>query len=123
MVTTVTNLGRSGLSDWVVQRFSAVVLLCYTVFLVAFIALNPGLTYEQWAGLYSHICMRIFSLLVLICVVAHGWIGLWGVLTDYVTTRMMGGVATALRVIILSLYAIVSVVFVVWGIEILWGVK
>ena len=34
MVTQVTNLGRSGLYDWLMQRASAVVLLAYTVFLV-----------------------------------------------------------------------------------------
>ena len=29
MVTSVTNLGRSGLFDWLVQRFSAVILGAY----------------------------------------------------------------------------------------------
>ena len=31
MVTTVTSLGRSGLSDWMIQRISAWVMTAYLV--------------------------------------------------------------------------------------------
>ena len=33
MVNSVTNFGRSGLYDWVIQRLSAVILAIYTLFL------------------------------------------------------------------------------------------
>lgn len=122
MVTAVTNLGRSGLSDWVIQRFTAVVLAAYTIFVVAFIACTPDLTYEQWSSLYSQLWMRAFSLLALVSIAAHGWIGLWGVLTDYMTTRMMGGKALFLRIVTLSVYALVTITYLVWGVEVLWGV-
>lgn len=121
MVTAVTNLGRSGLSDWIIQRASAVVLAAYTFFIVVYLVVNPGIGYEQWSGLYSQLWMRIFSLLVLLSIAAHGWIGLWGVLTDYVTSRMMGDKALTMRVIALSLYGLVTVSYLVWGVEILWG--
>ncbi len=121
MVTAATSFGRSGLSDWLVQRFTAVVLAAYSVFIVGFLVSNPGLTFEEWQGLFSQLWVRIFSLLALVSIVAHGWIGLWSVLTDYVTARMMGGPALAIRLIILTVYAIVNVAFLVWGVEILWG--
>ena len=35
MVTSVTNLGRSGLSDWMIQRITGVILLAYTLFIAA----------------------------------------------------------------------------------------
>ena len=35
MVTTVTSLGRSGLSDWMIQRISAWVMTAYLCFIVA----------------------------------------------------------------------------------------
>ncbi len=122
MVTVVTSLGRSGLSDWLVQRFTAVVLAAYTIFVVGFIACTPDLGYEQWSSLYSQLWMRVFSLLALVSIAAHGWIGLWGVLTDYVTTRMMGGKALFLRIVTLAAYALVTVTYLVWGVEVLWGV-
>ncbi len=34
MVTSVTNFGRSGVYDWLVQRVSALVWLAYVLFLV-----------------------------------------------------------------------------------------
>lgn len=121
MVTAVTTFGRSGLSDWLIQRFSAVVLAGYTVFLTVFLLLNPELTYEVWADLYSQLWMRVFTLLVLISCAAHGWIGLWGVLTDYFTTRLIGGGALAIRMVVLTVYALITLTYMVWGVEILWG--
>lgn len=121
MVTAVTTFGRSGLSDWLIQRFSAVVLAAYTVFMTVFLVTTPELTYDIWAGLFSQLWMRVFTLLVLLSCAAHGWIGLWGVLTDYVTTRMMGSSALALRMIILTVYALITLTYLVWGVEILWG--
>ena len=121
MVTAVTTFGRSGLSDWIIQRVSAVVLAAYTIFVCTFLIVTPDLTYELWRELYSELWMRIFSLLALLSIAAHGWIGLWGVLTDYVTTRMMGSSALTLRVVILAIYGLITVSYLVWGIEILWG--
>ena len=121
MVTAVTNLGRSGLSDWLVQRFSAIVLAAYTVFMVAFIVLTPEVGFTEWSELFSHLYMRVFTLLALLSCAAHGWIGLWNVLTDYVTARVMGGSALTIRMAVLTVYALVTVSYLVWGVEILWG--
>lgn len=121
MVTQVTNFGRSGVSDWLIQRASAVVLAAYTVFIVAYLLLTPELTYEQWRGLFSELWMRIFTLLTLVSVVAHAWIGLWTVLTDYLTERMMGAKATLLRLSAQALLALAVATYLVWGVEIIWG--
>ena len=53
MVTTVTSLGRSGLSDWMIQRISAWVMTAYLVFIVGYFISNPNLNYAQWAELNS----------------------------------------------------------------------
>ncbi len=121
MVTAVTSFGRSGLYDWMVQRISAVVMAAYTIFLVGFILLTPEVGYEQWKELYSHLWMRVFSLITLLSLAAHAWIGLWAVLTDYLTTRLMGTTGTVLRVFAQIVLGVVTVTYTVWGIEILWG--
>src|SRR5690606_32640641 len=99
MVTAVTSFGRSGLYDWLIQRVGAVVLTAYTIFLVVYIAMNPEMDYAQWSALYSQLWMRIFSLLALISFITHAWIGLWSVLTDYLTNRLLGAKATVLRLL------------------------
>lgn len=121
MVTAVTNLGRSGLYDWLIQRVSAVVLAAYTVFIAAYILLTPELSYEQWQGLFGQLWMRVFTLMTLLSVVTHAWIGLWSVLTDYLTERLMGFKATVMRLLAQMLLAVVAVTYTLWGVEIIWG--
>lgn len=121
MVTAVTNFGRSGLYDWLIQRVTGVVLAAYTFFIIGAVVFNDGLTYQDWSALFDQLWVRIFSLAALISIVAHAWIGLWCVITDYMTTRLMGGKAVALRLIAQTGLGVIAFVYVVWGIEILWG--
>ncbi|UZJ45730.1 succinate dehydrogenase, hydrophobic membrane anchor protein [Marinimicrobium sp. C6131] len=121
MVTAVTNLGRSGLYDWLIQRVSAVIMAIYTVFIVAYMLITPELSFEQWQGLFGQLWMRVFTLMTLLSIVAHAWIGLWAVLTDYITERMMGGKALVLRLLAQVLLAVVAVTYTLWGVEIIWG--
>ncbi len=121
MVTAVTSFGRSGLYDWMIQRVSGVAMAAYVIFLVGFILTTPDVGYAEWKELYSSLGMRVFSLVTLLSLAAHAWIGLWAVLTDYLTNRMMGSKATVLRVLAQMALGVVTVTYVVWGIEILWG--
>ncbi|KZX74953.1 succinate dehydrogenase [Oleiphilus sp. HI0009] len=114
MVASVTSFGRNGLSDWIIQRFTAVVLAAYTVFILGYLIYNPELTYEQWSGLFACTAMRIFSLLALLCIGAHAWVGLWTVSTDYMRS-------TAVRLSFQAFFGVVLFAYVVWGIQILWG--
>ena len=119
MVTAVTSMGRSGLYDWLMQRVTAVVMLAY--FLVVGGILLAGVDYVSWKALYSQTWMRIFSLLALLSMGIHAWVGLWAVFTDYLTERLMGTTGNVLRLLAQGLCAITMFIYVVWGIQILWG--
>lgn len=121
MVTAVTNLGRSGLADWLLQRISAVILLAFTLFIASYLLANPDLQYEQWHGLFEGTAMRVFSLLALLSLVAHSWIGLWGITTDYLTERMLGARGNGLRWLVQGAGALLLFTYLVWGIQVLWG--
>lgn len=122
MVTNVTNFSRSGLYDWMAQRVSAVVLAAYFIFLLGYIVFNPGLTYADWHGLFSHNAMRIFSLLALLATVVHAWVGMWTISTDYLTPMAFGRWATVLRFFFQAICGVLQFVLFVWGVQILWGI-
>ena len=122
MVTTVTSLGRSGLSDWLIARVSAYVMTAYLIFIVGYLMLTPELNYTQWAALNSSLPMRMFSLVTILSIAAHAWVGMWCVLTDYITVRLIGPKATALRIIFQLGMIAVTLLYVIWAIDILWGI-
>ena len=121
MVTNVTNFSRSGLYDWMAQRVSAVVLAAYVLFLLGYIVLNPGMGYAEWHGLFSNNAMRIFSLLTLVALGVHAWVGMWTISTDYLTPTALGKWATVVRFLFQATCGIAMFVFFVWGAQILWG--
>ena len=122
MVTNVTSFGRSGLYDWVVQRTTAVVLAIYFVTLFGYLLLSPNLDYQQWQELFGTTWIRIASLMALMALCAHAWIGMWTISTDYLTSDMLGGKATLIRFLFQAACVVLIFIYLVWGIQILWGI-
>lgn len=118
---SATGLTGSGSRDWFLQRVSAVVLAVYTVVVFGWILFHPDFSYEAWYGFMMTAPMKIMSLLTIISLVAHAWVGMWTVFTDYVTTQALGSVANGLRLVLQSATIIASFVFMVWGIQIFWA--
>ena len=50
---------------------------------------------EEWKALFEQTWMRIFSLLAILSLAAHAWIGMWAVLTDYLTERLLAALEAA----------------------------
>lgn len=121
MVTNATSLSRSGLSDWIIQRFSAVVLGTYTGFLLVWLLLHPDLDYVQWRALFDATAMRLASLISLAALCGHAWIGMWTVGTDYLNLSHVGGGATTIRLLYQAFCVLLIAVYLLWGIEIFWG--
>ena len=121
MVTNVTSFSRSGLSDWIIQRFSAVILAAYTVFILAVLVSMPELNYESWREVFSKNSVRLFSVISLLALCGHAWVGMWTVGTDYLTGRQLGGKGTFIRLIYQSFCVLLIAVYLLWGIQILWG--
>jgi succinate dehydrogenase / fumarate reductase membrane anchor subunit len=119
MVTSVTSMGRSGVSDWLMQRVTAVILLAYFVYVGC--VLLGGVDYASWKELHSQTWMRVFSLLALFSLGIHAWVGLWAVFSDYLTERLMGNTGNVLRFVAQFVCAIIMFTYVVWGVQILWG--
>ncbi|RCX29797.1 succinate dehydrogenase subunit D [Thioalbus denitrificans] len=114
MVDNVAGLARTGLRDWLVQRVSAVILALYTLFLLGFLLLNPDLQFADWQGLFAQGWFRMFTLLSVLSLAGHAWVGVWGVSTDYIHPYW-------LRLLFQVVVILALVVFVAWAVAILWG--
>jgi succinate dehydrogenase / fumarate reductase membrane anchor subunit len=122
VVTNVTSFGRSGLYDWVIQRLSAIVLGVYFLALLVYLLINPDLSFQQWQALFCTTWVRIASLLALMALCAHAWVGMWTISTDYLTSDMIGSNATILRLLFQASCVLLMFTYLVWGIQILWSI-
>lgn len=121
MVTQVIGLSRNGVSDWLIQRISAYILGLYTVVLLGFVLISGEVTYASWSGLFQQTWMQIFTMLTLLSLCAHAWIGMWTVGTDYLRELQLGASAARARLIYQVGCVLILIVYLVWGIKILWG--
>ena len=114
MVRRVNTGAHYGVRDWLAQRFSAVFMVLYSIFLLSYVVLHQPLNYAQWHGLFQQQAMRIFTLLFALSLFIHAWVGVRDVLMDYVRStwlRLSLQVATIAALLVYSM----------WVVSLLWG--
>lgn len=121
MVTNVMSLGRNGLSDWVIQRLTAIILGVYTIVLLGWLVMHGDIEYLAWKNFMGSLGMQIANTLMLFSVAAHAWIGLWTVTTDYMTRLQFGNAARWVRLLTQCVIALLTFVYLMWGLVMIWG--
>jgi succinate dehydrogenase / fumarate reductase membrane anchor subunit len=114
MLNRIVTGAHYGLRDWLIQRVTAVMMLLYTLVIFIYCLLQPVLDYNTWTLLFSSNVVRSFSLLFLLGVFYHAWIGLRDIVMDYVKLAFIRLLIYVLIILALLLYAI-------WSVQILWG--
>ncbi len=102
-----------GLRDWLAQRITAVVMVIYTLLLVLALAIAPTVDFLHWSTLWKMPVMRYATVLFLLCVYYHAWIGVRDIVMDYVKDA---GLRLTLYVIVIG----ALVCYAVWSVQILW---
>jgi len=113
MVNNITSLTGNGLKDWLIQRLTAVYFALYCFFLLGYCVVVAPLNASVWQALFAHPGMKIASIIALLALVLHAWIGIWTVTTDYLK-------CTALRLSIQLLVGAGLLAEFIWGIGIFW---
>ncbi len=113
-VDRVVTGAHYGLRDWIVQRVTAVVMAIYMVLLTGYVLLHPNMGYADWSALFSYSVVRAFTLLFLLAMYYHAWIGVREIVMDYVKSA-------PLRLSIYVLVIVSLVLYVIWAVQILWG--
>jgi len=104
-----------GLKDWLAQRITAIVLALYTVVLLVALLFLPELNYGSWAGLFASSWMKVLTLVALIALVWHAWIGVRDIYMDYLKS-------TAARLFLQVATIVALVGYACWAVIILWRV-
>lgn len=115
MVKTVLGVNHQGLTDWLIQRISALVMTVYSIGLLAFFVMHSPLSYDDWHGVFANMWVKIATLIFLLSILFHAWVGMWTIFTDYVKPYVL---RLALHMIVL----LALVAFFFEGALILWGV-
>lgn len=115
MVKSVLSVSHRGLRDWVIQRVSAMLMAVYSIGLIAYLVSHSGLSFAEWHGLFSQNWMKIVSLLFVLSLLFHAWVGMWTIFTDYVKPFV-------LRCILHTLVLVMLASCFIWALLILWSV-
>ncbi len=114
MVNRIVTGAHYGLRDWLVQRVTAGVMVLYVLGLAGWALWQPAFGYDIWTELFSGDLMRSFSLLFLLSLFYHAWIGVRDIVMDYVKLA-------SIRLLIHVLVILALIMYVIWAVQILWG--
>ena len=108
-----------GLRDWLAQRLTAVILAAYVVFFVIYLLVvsstKGALGYDEWAGMFVPVWSKLLTLIAILALLYHAWIGMRDVWMDYVRP-------TGIRLALLVVTILWLVFCALWSAQILWSV-
>ena len=116
MVKRIPVGARYGLRDWLAQRVTAVVMVSYVVLLLALLLTLRPSNFGDWTGLFARQWFRLASLLFLLSLFWHAWVGVRDILMDYVK-------GTALRLSLQVAVILLLAAYSLWSVQILWSIR
>ena len=74
-----------GLRDWLAQRVTAVLMVLFTLIVLAKALMVRGpLGYEGWAGIFAPQWMKVLTFVVIVALIWHAWVGMREIWMDYI---------------------------------------
>ncbi len=112
---TLSNSGmKSGLREWILQRFTGIYVGLYFVFLFFFLKFSGEINYFIFSNLFSCFYFKIISILFVFSLVLHSSIGIGVILTDYIK-------AAFLRIILDFFINLILLSYIFFIMQILWS--
>ena len=103
-----------GLRDWLAQRITAIFMLLYALLFVVMLLRVPALDHAAWRGLFTPQWMKLATLLFLLSVYYHAWIGVRNIFMDYIKD-------SGLRLVLYVIAIAALVCYAAWSVQIMWG--
>ncbi|MDP1653835.1 MAG: succinate dehydrogenase, hydrophobic membrane anchor protein [Rhodocyclaceae bacterium] len=102
-----------GVLDWLAQRITGVVMIVFTLIVAIALREGVGANYESWHAFMSAGLMRFVTLLFIVSLCWHVWVGVRDIWMDYIQPA---GIKLALHV--LTLLALIG--YTGWATQIIW---
>ena len=103
-----------GLAGFIGQRVTSVVLALWVLLVTVSVLFGP-VTYDRWAGLFAPLWMKVITLVALLSLLYHAWIGVRNIWMDYVTPLWA-------RLSLQTITVLWLIACGVWSVQILWRV-
>ena len=113
MINRIVVGAHYGLTDWIAQRATAVIMAVYSVLIAAVLLIvRPG-TFEAWHGVFANGVIKFLTFLFLVSLFYHAWIGVRDIWMEYIKP-----VGLPLTLHVLTIAALVG--YTAWAAAILW---
>jgi len=103
-----------GLGDWLMQRFTALVMAIYTIVALGYLLAQAPRNQADWKAMFAGGFFRVATMIFFAALAYHAWVGMRDILMDYVKPAYL---SLALQVSV----ALVLLGYLVWSAAILWG--
>lgn len=113
MINRIVVGAHYGLTDWIAQRATALVMAVYTVIIGAALLIVRPASFEAWQGLFAIGFIKFVTFLFFLSLFYHAWIGIRDIWMDYVKPT---GIRLTLHV--LTILALVG--YTGWAASIIW---
>jgi succinate dehydrogenase / fumarate reductase membrane anchor subunit len=104
-----------GVGSFLLQRLTALILVVFCAVLAVRLLMAGSLDYVGWASIFVPIWMKVLTLVAILALLFHAWIGVKDIWMDYVKPVW-------LRLTLQTLTALWLLACAVWSVQILWRV-
>jgi succinate dehydrogenase / fumarate reductase, membrane anchor subunit len=102
-----------GLRDWLSQRFTALIMVIFTVAVLAQLLFGGPIDYYKWSSIFARQWMKVLTFVVIVSMLWHVWVGMRDIWMDYVKP-----VSVRLSLEVLTIAWLVGCAG--WAVQVLW---
>jgi succinate dehydrogenase / fumarate reductase, membrane anchor subunit len=104
-----------GVGNFLLQRLTALILVVFVAILAVRLFAAGTLDYIAWARIFVPVWMKVLTLVAMLALLYHAWIGVKDIWMDYVKPVWV-------RLTLQTLTALWLLACAVWSVQILWRV-
>ena len=104
-----------GVGNFLLQRLTALILVVYFVILGVRLLAGGAIDYVAWATIFVPVWMKVLTVVSILALLYHAWIGVKDIWMDYVKPVWV-------RLTLQTLTVLWLLACAVWSVQILWRV-